>query len=91
MYRNITIRIRGTTRVVCAERIESTDLRQVGATQNHLDAYYNTDPLHIYKYADLYYMRGVHEADQLSAEDVLDVLQWMYEGKPDPQDIPDDI
>ena len=91
MYHNITVKTPSRTRVIRAEVVESAHLKHIGATEEQIGTYSNTDPLGIYRYDGLYYMRGVHESDFMDAEEVLDALQWMYEGEPEPQDFPDDI
>ena len=60
-------------------RIEYRQLCAMGATAAQLDTYSNTDPLDIYEVNGIYIMRGVVDADNLTAADVLDYLNALAE------------
>ena len=91
MYRKIIVKTPGATLVCRAEYILPSDLRRIGATEEQIDTYIDTDPLHIYKHDGLYHVRGCYEEDFLSAEGLLDFLQCVCEAEPDPHYSPDDL
>lgn len=61
-------------------KIEHRDLLAMGATERQLEAYSNTDPLTIKQDVNgLYQIRGAVEACDLSAQEVLAVLEGLRE------------
>ena len=61
-------------------RIEYKQLRAMGATQEQLAVYSECDPLDIREHEDgTYSMRGILDADGLTAADVLDTLTALGE------------
>lgn len=58
-------------------RIESAELKRLGATSEQLHAYDVTDPLVIYRHDDgcLYTITGAMEADGITVEEVMEYLQ----------------
>lgn len=57
------------------KKIEFAELLRMGANEKQLETYSNSDPLAIYETANgEYKMIGIIEQDNMTAHDVLDIL-----------------
>lgn len=65
------------------KKIEARELKNMGATEQQIKIYSESDPLSIYFDGAAYDVKGVVEARKCSARDVLDLLDALAEASAD--------